>query len=148
MRSLAAVLLFCGACATQKSTTTTTTTTTQTTTTTTSTQPADPPPVQTEMIQVTADDLMHDYTLSAGDADLKYKGKIVQVQSTINGIGHDAGGNHYLFLAAGDAGRAIQAYLAPGAEAGLQKGQLVTVKGRVEGRVAVNVVLRGATVGN
>ena len=96
--------------------------------------------------QVSSVQLLLEYDASQKDADEKYKGQVVTIDGTITEVDVDSFGNPFLVLeGVGSAGvRCLFTVQEVQEFATLSKGQTVTVRGRVEGRV-VNVLVRGCT---
>lgn len=94
---------------------------------------------------LTAQQLFAAYEENEISADQRYTGKVVLIDGPIKDIGKDILGSPYLTLAAGeDSPWSVQAMFGKAAEsrlAGLRKGQKVTVKCRVDGKMA-NVILK------
>jgi hypothetical protein len=100
-------------------------------------------------IQVTAAQLYSDYEANEVSADLKYKDKVLSVSGTVDDISKDFGDDIYVTLTGKEFGGDIQCYFSKDHEkeaAQLKKGQQITIKGNCEGKVVINVLLRGSSI--
>lgn len=102
-----------------------------------------------EAIKVTATKLADEYKANEVAADAKYKGNLVEVSGTIGTIGKDITDTPYVTLTIGQYdilsvqcmfGRNDQTALAS-----LSKGQSITLKGEVSGKLG-NVLVRGCSI--
>ena len=93
---------------------------------------------------VPAPQLYGEYEANEVAADTLYKGKIVVVSGVVDDIGKDLLDDAYVVLASGDMMFGVQCYFAKSEEhsfGNLRKGQPVSLKGRVDGKLG-NVFLR------
>lgn len=100
-------------------------------------------------LSVTAETLMADYTANEIAADGRYKGKVLRISGTVNGIAKDLLDTMYVTLSAGGPYSIlnVQCYFPKGATArlaALKKGAQITVKGRCEGKMG-NVLVKNCT---
>ncbi|HZS39903.1 MAG TPA: hypothetical protein VFF06_23885 [Polyangia bacterium] len=105
-------------------------------------------PLSGEVIKVTPKQLLADYSANEVSADMKYKGKTLEISGAIESISKDLFDNIFVSVEAGDPIRTIQCYF--DAEntkkvAALTKGQKITVQGRGDG-LMMNVVLRDSVL--
>lgn len=94
--------------------------------------------------KITAPNLLKEYKDNEVRADGKYKGKVLEVSGTVDGIGKDLMDTMYVSLK-GDVIFGIQCMFAKKHEsklASLKKGQEITLKGKCTGKMG-NVILRG-----
>lgn len=97
---------------------------------------------------VSADQLYNDYNSNEVAADAKYKGKIVLISGIIQDIGKDIMGQAYVVIGGKGFIDGVQCLFTKGEEfsvARLSKGESVTIKGEVEGKMG-NVLVRKATL--
>lgn len=105
---------------------------------------------QVAEIKVTAVELSQAYDNNKVSADVKYKDKIVEVSGIVDSIGKDILNDPYVTLK----GRATSLFgvqcmfsrASEGELANLSKGQSITLKGRVDGELIGNVLVRGCTI--
>lgn len=93
---------------------------------------------------VSADDLFQEYEGNEIAADRKYKGEIVLVHGTIEDIGKDLMDDMYIVVGGSGFIDGVQCFFADDQEssvADLSKGQRVSVKGRVSGKMG-NVLVK------
>jgi tRNA_anti-like len=105
-------------------------------------------PLSGEVIKVTPKQLLADYSANEVSADMKYKGKTIEISGPIESISKDLFDNIYVAVEAGDPIRTIQCYFdADNTKkvAALTKGQKITVQGRGDG-LMMNVVLRDSVL--
>ncbi len=96
---------------------------------------------------LTAPQLYADYDANEVAADNRYKGKVVVVNGIVEDIGKDLLDNAYIMLFSGDMMFGVQCFFAESEEhsfGSLSKGQQVSIKGRVEGKLG-NVLLKGCS---
>jgi hypothetical protein len=105
-------------------------------------------PLTGEVLKVSPKQLLADYTANEVAADLKYKGKTLEVTGPIESISKDFLDEVYVAIEAGDPIRTVTCYLDSDSAkkvATLTKGQTVTVQGRGDG-LLMNVVLRDSVL--
>jgi hypothetical protein len=103
---------------------------------------------QSASYTLTANQLYGEYDSNEVAADAKYKGKIVIVSGTIQNIGKDIADNAYIVIGGKGFLDGVQCTFTKGEEssvARLSKGQNVTVKGEVSGKMG-NVLVNKARV--
>ena len=103
---------------------------------------------QTASYTLSADDLFREYDTNEVAADARYKGKIVIVSGTIQDIGKDIMDDAYIVIGGGGFLDGVQCIFTKGEQstvARLSKGQRVTVKGEVAGKMG-NVLVRKASL--
>jgi len=108
------------------------------------------PEQQTEQVKssepasmLTAPQLYAEYEANEVAADNRYKGKVVIVSGVVEDIGKDLLDNAYITMASGNMMFGVQCFFAESEEqsfGSLSKGQQVSVKGRVGGKLG-NVLL-------
>jgi hypothetical protein len=97
---------------------------------------------------VSADQLYSEYNSNEVAADMKYKGKIVIVSGTIQDIGKDIMDNAYIVIGGSGFLDGVQCTFTKSEQssiARLSKGQHVTVKGAVSGKMG-NVLISKASL--
>lgn len=105
-------------------------------------------PLSGPVVTVTPQQLLKDYTANEVSADMKYKGKTLEVTGTIDSISKDLFDQVYVALDAGDPMRNVTCYLDSESQkkvADLKKGQRVTIQGRGDGMM-MNVMLRDSVL--
>ena len=103
---------------------------------------------QSPSYTLSADQLYRDYSANEVAADSKYKGRVVVVSGTVQSIGKDITDEAYIVVGGGGFLDGVQCMFTKGeqgAVARLSKGQRVTVKGEVSGKMG-NVLLRRCTL--
>lgn len=107
---------------------------------------------QVAEMKVTAVELSQAYDNNKVAADTKYKDKVVEVSGIVDSIGKDILDDPYVTLK----GRSTSLFgvqcmfsrASEGELANLSKGQSITLKGRVDGELIGNVLVRGCTIIN
>ena len=97
---------------------------------------------------MTADQLYAEYAANQVAADQKYKDQVVSVSGPITDIGKDISDTAYVVIGGTDSLDGVQCFFSSGSEsqvAAMSKGQSITVKGRVQGKVA-NIVLQDSVL--
>jgi len=103
---------------------------------------------QTPSYTLSANQLYRDYKANEVAADAKYKDRIVVVSGTIDSIGKDIMNQAYIVIGGEGFLDGVQCMFTKGEEssiAQLSKGQHVTVKGKVSGKMG-NVLLNKCTL--
>lgn len=98
--------------------------------------------------RVTAKVLVSAYDNNEVRADQEYKGRIVEVSGKVGSVGKDVLEKAYVTLKGGNLMREVQCFVTKAQEnklAGLEKGQSIKIKGKVEG-LMMNVVIRGCLI--
>ena len=98
---------------------------------------------------LTANQLYSEYDSNEVAADAKYKGKVVIVSGTIQDIGKDVMDDAYIVIGGEGFLDGVQCMFTKGEQssvARLSKGQQVTIKGEVEGKMIGNVIIRKAGI--
>lgn len=96
---------------------------------------------------LSANELYREYENNEVAADSKYKGKVVMVSGTIQDIGKDILDEAYIIIGGTGFLDGVQCFFTESqlsAISGLSKGQHVTVKGEVGGRVLGHVLVKKA----
>lgn len=94
---------------------------------------------------LSANQLYSEYESNEVAADAKYKGKIVIVTGTIQNIGKDIMDNAYIVIGGKGFLDGVQCTFTKGEQssvARLSKGQHVWVKGKIEGKIIGNVLVK------
>ena len=94
---------------------------------------------------LSADQLAREYENNEVAADAKYKGKIVIVSGTIQDIGKDVMDEPYIIIGGSGFLDGVQCFFTESEEssvAHLSKGQRVSVKGEVSGKIIGNVLVK------
>lgn len=97
---------------------------------------------------LSADQLYREYDSNEVSADAKYKGKVVIVSGTIQDIGKDIMDDAYIIIGGGGFLDGVQCTFTKGQQssvARLSKGQRVTVKGEVAGKMG-NILVNKASL--
>lgn len=97
---------------------------------------------------LSADQLYSEYDANQVAADAKYKGKIVTIAGSINDIGKDVTDTAYVVIGGTGMLNGTQCMFPKGQESiigNLSKGQQVTAKGEVNGKIG-NVLVRNCTI--
>jgi len=87
---------------------------------------------------LTAPQLYAKHEANKAAADNRHKGKVVVVHGVVEDIGKDFLGNAYVMLVSGDMMFGVQCLFAESEEhsfGSLRKGQQISVKGRIEGKL-------------
>ena len=103
---------------------------------------------QSPSYTLSADQLFAEYRANEVAADAKYKGKVVLVSGTIQAIGKDITDEAYIVIGGAGFMDGVQCMFTKGEQssvARLSKGQRVSVKGQVSGKMG-NVLLRRSTL--
>lgn len=98
---------------------------------------------------LTANQLYSEYDSNEVAADAKYKGKVVIVSGTIQDIGKDVMDDAYIVIGGEGFLDGVQCMFTKGEQssvARLSKGQQVTIKGEVEGKMIGNVLISKASI--
>ncbi len=96
---------------------------------------------------LTAEQIYADFEANQIAADTKYKDKVVTVTGAISGIGKDVASNAYVTIG-GMGLDGVQCLFPKGQESAisqLSKGQSITAKGKVSGKMG-NVIVRNCTL--
>jgi hypothetical protein len=104
---------------------------------------------QTASYTLSANQLYSEYDRNEVAADAKYKGKIVVVSGTIMSIGKDILDDAYIVIGGEGFLDGVQCTFTKGEQssvARLSRGQQVTVKGEVAGKVIGNVLVNKASL--
>lgn len=97
---------------------------------------------------LSADQLYSEYDANQVAADTKYKGKIVSISGSISDIGKDVTDTAFVIIGGTGMLNGAQCMFPKGQESllgNLSKGQQVTAKGEVSGKIG-NVLVRNCTV--
>jgi len=103
---------------------------------------------QTPSYTLTAEQLYREYDSNEVSADAKYKGKVIIVSGTIQDIGKDIMDDAYIVIGGGGFLDGVQCTFTKGQQssvARLSKGQRVTVKGEVSGKMG-NILVNKASL--
>ncbi len=109
--------------------------------------PVAPTPVSGSIespIKITTTDLYNAYQNNAVSAEEKYQGKYLELKGTVNMIDKDLLGSKYVALKTTNMFNFIQCIIADSEKekiSGLNKGQTVTLQGKVRGQVLGNIIL-------
>jgi glucan phosphoethanolaminetransferase (alkaline phosphatase superfamily) len=101
-------------------------------------------------IKVTAAKIIADYKANEVSADAIYKGKLVEISGTVDAIAKDITDTPYITLSSGDpyAFEKVQCMFSNDQEselASISKGQLITLQGRVSGKL-MNIVVENCKI--
>jgi hypothetical protein len=97
---------------------------------------------------LSADQLYSEYDANQVAADAKYKGKVVSITGSISDIGKDVTDTAYVIIGGTGILNGAQCMFPKGQESligNLSKGQQVTAKGEVSGKIG-NVLVRNCTI--
>lgn len=97
---------------------------------------------------MSADQLYSEYDANQVAADTKYKGKIILISGSISDIGKDVTDTAFVIIGGTGMLNGAQCMFPKGQESllgNLSKGQQVTAKGEVSGKIG-NVLVRNCTV--
>jgi uncharacterized protein (DUF1330 family) len=103
---------------------------------------------QSPSIRISAKQLYADYEANGVAADQKYKGRILEVNGTIDTIDKDIMDTIFVTLKGDEYIGYVQCMFSKeyaGRAASLRKGQTVTIKGKCDGKL-MNVILRGCVL--
>ena len=103
----------------------------------------------TPVYNLSADALYSEYEANQVAADNKYKGKIIIVTGKVQDIGLDIMDQPYIVIGGKGFLDGVQCMFSPSENntvARISKGQMVTVKGEVDGKIVGNVLLRKCSV--